>query len=244
MDLYIRSHEMNHQIDTESASEGRAARPRRPLLGLLVAQFLGAFNDNIYKMVLSLFAVQMAADAAAAGGLVPLIGAIFVLPFFLFSGYAGHLADVRGKHQVLMGTKGLEIVAMGLGCVAFLTGRIELMLGVLFLMALQSTLFGPAKYGILPELVPHDELSRVNGWVEMSTFLAIILGTTVGSVLFAAWKGHLTLVGLVLLGIALSTPSCWYILSPRPTHRSPLSLTPGVKLRRDSGGSTVRNQCG
>jgi acyl-[acyl-carrier-protein]-phospholipid O-acyltransferase/long-chain-fatty-acid--[acyl-carrier-protein] ligase len=172
--------------------------------GFLVAQFLGAFNDNIYKMVLSLLAVHMAAGSDTGGTSLSLIGAIFILPFLLFSGYAGHVADVYSKRQVLITTKVLEIVAMGLAVVAFLVGRLELMLGVLFLMALHSTFFGPAKYGILPEILPDKALSRANGWVEMSTFLAIILGTTLGSAMFAAWSEHLAMIGLVLVGIAIA----------------------------------------
>ena len=175
-----------------------------PLWGLLVAQFLGAFNDNIYKMVLSLFAVHMASSTTAGGSSIPLIGAVFILPFLLFSGYAGHLADVCSKRQVLVATKCVEIVVMALGSVAFLTGRLEPMLAVLFLMALQSTVFSPAKYGILPEMLPNRDLSRANGLVEMSTFLAIILGTTVGSAMFVAWKGRLEVIGLILVAIAVA----------------------------------------
>ncbi len=98
-------------------AEPPAAPPAypRPLLGLIIAQFLGAFNDNIYKMVLSLFAISIAAGADHGGQYIPAIGAIFVLPYLLFSGYAGHLADVRSKRQVLIGTKLLEIGAMVLG---------------------------------------------------------------------------------------------------------------------------------
>ena len=188
-------------------SEPSAARPTRPapnpLFGLVIAQFLGAFNDNIYKMVLSLFAISMAAGDRDSSGYIPLIGAIFVLPYLLFSGYAGHLADVQSKRRVLIATKLLEIGAMALGCLAFWTENMPLMLTVLFLMSLQSALFSPAKYGILPEIVPSTALSRVNGVIEMSTFLAIILGATIGSILFTTWQSNLAHIGLVLLGIAV-----------------------------------------
>jgi acyl-[acyl-carrier-protein]-phospholipid O-acyltransferase/long-chain-fatty-acid--[acyl-carrier-protein] ligase len=154
-------------------------------------------------MVLSLFAVSMAVGADDGSGYIPAIGAIFVLPFLLFSGYAGHLADVRSKRQVLISTKFLEIGAMTLGCLALWTGNMALMLTVLFLMSLQSALFSPAKYGIIPEIVPTTALSRVNGVIEMTTFLAIILGTTIGSLLFTAWQTHLVWIGLVLVGMAM-----------------------------------------
>lgn len=172
-------------------------------IGLLWAQFLGAFNDNFFKIVVSMFAVSAAAHTDHSGGVLSLIGAIFILPFLLFSGYAGHLADVHSKRQVLIATKMLEIVTMGLGFVAFLSGQFSFMLAVLFLLALQSTFFSPAKYGILPELVEIKDLSRANGWLEMSSFLAIILGTSLGSVLFAVWKDRLPWIGLIAIGLAI-----------------------------------------
>lgn len=169
----------------------------------LWTQFLGAFNDNVYKIVVSMLAVA-AATMGGGSGYLSLVGAVFILPFFLFSGYSGHLADVFNKRTVLIATKAFEIVSMVLAVFAFHSGRIDWMLGVLFLMALQSTFFSPAKYGILPEMLPDKDLSRANGLLEMSTFLAIILGTSVGSFMFAAWKEHLEWIGIVLIGIALA----------------------------------------
>lgn len=169
----------------------------------LWTQFLGAFNDNVYKIIVSMLAVDAAAHNGGGSGYLSLVGAVFILPFFLFSGYAGHLADAFSKRTVLVVTKSFEIVAMTLALFAFRSGRIEPMLGVLFLMALQSTFFSPAKYGILPEMLTDKDLSRANGLLEMSTFLAIILGTSIGSVMFAAWKGRLGLIGLILIAIAL-----------------------------------------
>jgi acyl-[acyl-carrier-protein]-phospholipid O-acyltransferase/long-chain-fatty-acid--[acyl-carrier-protein] ligase len=93
---------------------------------------------------------------------------------------------------------------MALGWGALLSGRLDLMLGVLFLLATQATFFGPAKYGLLPEIVPAGELVRANGFVEMSTFVAIILGTALGSTLFAAWPDQLELIGLFLVALALA----------------------------------------
>jgi acyl-[acyl-carrier-protein]-phospholipid O-acyltransferase/long-chain-fatty-acid--[acyl-carrier-protein] ligase len=206
-------------------------------VGFLLAQFLGAFNDNVYKMVLSLLAVRLAAESGAGGTYLSLIGAIFILPFFLFSGYAGHVADVWSKRHVLVATKALEIVAMVMAVAAFLIGRIEIMLGVLFLMALQSTFFSPAKYGILPEMLPDKDLSRANGWVEMSTFMAIILGTTLGSVLFAALQDRLVVIGLALVGIAvagtiasLGIPHVLAAAPDKPFNRNPWGeITRGLR---------------
>ena len=111
---------------------------------------------------------------------------VFILPFLLFSGYAGQLADVYSKRTVLVVTKSLEIVAAGLGLFAFMAGHLNLTYAVLFLIALQATFFSPAKYGILPEMLPDRDLSRANGVLEMSTFVAIVAGTAIGSFLFDA----------------------------------------------------------
>lgn len=171
----------------------------------LWTQFLGAFNDNFYKIAVSLFAIEAAREYGEGGSLyLSLAGALFVLPFFLFSGYAGHLADVFNKRSVLIVTKSFEIIAMCIGLFAFLSGRIEFMLGVLFLMALQSTFFSPAKYGILPEMLAYKDLSRANGLLEMSTFLAIILGTSLGSVAFGLWRDRIELMGLAVVMIAVA----------------------------------------
>ena len=170
----------------------------------LWTQFLGAFNDNVYKIIVSMLAVNLAAHQGGGSGYLSLVGAVFILPFFLFSGYAGHFADVLNKRTVLIATKSFEIVAMTLALFAFRSGRIEPMLGILFLMALQSTFFSPAKYGILPEMLPDKDLSRANGLLEMSTFLAIIMRTSGGSIMFAVWKDRLELIGLVLITIAVA----------------------------------------
>jgi len=177
---------------------------RRPgLQPFLWTQFLGAFNDNLFKIVVTMVAMH-AASAAASGGQVALVGAVFILPFLLFSGYAGQLADIHSKRTVLVITKSLEIVATGLGLVAFATGHLQLTYVTLFLIAVQATFFSPAKYGILPEILPDSELSRANGVLEMSTFAAIVAGTALGSVLFDAWKSELWLIGVMVVVIAIA----------------------------------------
>lgn len=173
------------------------------LPGLLIAQFLGAFNDNFFKIVLSMFAVH-AVGNTQSGGMLSLIGAIFILPFLLFSGYAGHTADVYSKRAVIVAAKVLEVATMGLGVFALLSGHFSFMLTILFLLALQATFFSPAKYGILPELAHPKDLSRANGLLEMSSFLAIILGTSLGSILFAVWKDQLTWIGLITILLAVA----------------------------------------
>ncbi len=166
-------------------------------------QFLGAFNDNFYKIIITLVALDIPAAAGGGKHYIPLIGGLFILPFLLFSGYSGYLADAYSKRNVLVAVKCFEIVAMSLGFMAFFLDRMEPMLAVVFLMGLHSTIFSPAKYGILPEMLPEHELSRGNGLLEMSTFMAIILGTSLGGTIYEAWKDRLGWIGLVLIAIAV-----------------------------------------
>src|ERR1700689_4054841 len=171
----------------------------------LWTQFLGAFNDNVYKILVSMRAVHVAANSGEPSGMyLSLDGVVFVIPFLLFSGYSGHLADAVSKRKVLISVKVFEIFVMLLGLAAFFSTRIELMLLVLFLMALHSTIFSPAKYGIVPEMLPDKDLSRANGLLEMSTFVAIVLGTSIGSFLYTAWKNQPWNMGLVMIGIAVT----------------------------------------
>jgi acyl-[acyl-carrier-protein]-phospholipid O-acyltransferase/long-chain-fatty-acid--[acyl-carrier-protein] ligase len=165
-------------------------------------QFLGALNDNLYKIIVTLMALDLPASASGGKQYIPLIGGLFILPFLLFSGYAGYLADVFSKKRVLVAVKCFEVVAMLLGLLAFLLERIEPMLAVVFLMGLHSTIFSPAKYGIIPEILPEQDLARGNGLLEMSTFMAIILGTSIGGVIYEAWHDHLGWIGVVMVGIA------------------------------------------
>ena len=149
-------------------------------------QFLGAFNDNFLKIVVSFVALSLAGH----GGdfYVELIAILFILPSALFSGYAGHLADVYSKRTILVAVKAVEIAIMIFVLASFYFADIRPMLAAVFFMGLHSAFFSPAKYGILPEMLPDKELSRGNGLLEMSTFMAIILGTSVGSAIFSVWK--------------------------------------------------------
>lgn len=210
---------------------------RRPgFQPFLWTQFLGAFNDNIYKIVVSMLAIRVATTSGS--GYLPLVGAIFILPFLFFSGYAGHLADAVNKRKVLIATKLFEVFSMLVATAAFWSGRIEWMLGGLFLAALQSTFFSPAKYGIVPEMLPDKELSRANGLLEMSTFLAIILGTSIGSILFSAWKENLLWMGLVLVVIAVAGALTSFQIGrvPDPESKKPIQINPwgevGEGIRR------------
>jgi acyl-[acyl-carrier-protein]-phospholipid O-acyltransferase / long-chain-fatty-acid--[acyl-carrier-protein] ligase len=173
----------------------------------LWTQFLEAFNDNVFKFIIIMTALD---KAPGQGSLyVALAQGAFILPFLFFSGYSGWLADIYSKRVVMIAVKLFEILSMVLGYFAMVSGNLYLMLGVVFLLGLHSTFFSPAKYGFLPEAVPEEDLSRANGLLEMTTFMAIILGTFLGGVLFSIWKGdpgrlNLVLIAVAVVGAALS----------------------------------------
>jgi len=203
---------------------------KRPgLQPFLWTQFLGAFNDNLFKIVVSMLAVRFAA-AENAGRELSLVSAIFILPFLLFSGYAGQLADIHSKRTVLVVSKSLEVIAAGIGLFAFASGHLQLTYAVLFLIAVQATFFSPAKYGILPEILPDSDLSRANGVLEMSTFVAIVLGTAVGGYLFEAWRTQLWLIGVLVVAVA-AVGMATSVGIPQVT-----AATPGRRIDRNPWG--------
>lgn len=146
---------------------------------LNITQFLGALNDNVFKLLMINFLIAVTAGPTA-GGIAGVASLLFAVPFLLFTPAAGALADRYSKRDIVIATKVLEIVVMVAGVVAFRSGQTTLLYITLFLMSLQSALFGPSKYGIIPELVPRDAISRANGQLVMFTYLAIILGTVLG----------------------------------------------------------------
>ncbi len=180
---------MHHAADAPQSPSDRAwtERPEPPPLGrdrafwgMTSTQFLGAFNDNLYKQLMLLLAIPVGAAAANSQDQQDVATIVFSLPFVLFSGIAGYLSDRFSKSRVIVLSKVAEIVAMGLGMVAFMMYRTSGYTGlmvVLFLMGTQSTFFGPGKYGILPELFRVGDLPRANGIIMMTTFLAILFGT-------------------------------------------------------------------
>ena len=169
----------------------------------LATQFLGAFNDNAFKLVVSLLAVNVIIDTGGSSSVVALASGLFTAPFVLFSTYAGFLADRYSKKTITVWVKVAEIVIMLVGGLAFWFRSLPLAIFTLFLMGTQSAVFSPTKYGILPELLPDEELSRGNGLVQMWTFLAIILGTAVGGQLSHYFSGRLELAGLVCVTVAV-----------------------------------------
>ena len=170
-----------------------------------VTQFLGAFNDNVFRNGLVILLTFQGTRVAGldASQLANTAGALFILPFFLLSATAGQLADKFEKSRMIRAIKLMEIVLMSLAGFAFVTARYSLLLVVLFLMGCQSAMFGPAKYAYLPQQLHADELVGGNALVESGTYMAIILGLLVGGLAAAGDSSH-TLLAALLLGIALA----------------------------------------
>ena len=194
---------------TESSSPSLSAQSSA-LRGLLVAQFFGAFNDNAWKLIVALLAIkQVSASAGISGEAFEVASqakttqafVIFTLPLMVISAFSGVFSDRFSKRTVIVVMKIVEVMLMGAGTVALFLNPVGgvLPLVVLAGMGAQSALFSPSKYGILPELLPHQRLSWGNGQLEMWTFIAIIAGTALAGPLLD-FSGHAPwLTGLVLM---------------------------------------------
>lgn len=199
----------------------------RSFWGLLVTQFLGAFNDNLFKQLVLLIAVKRALGEGGSN-LQGVAMFAFAAPFVLLSGICGVLADRYSKRTIIVASKGLEIVAMLLGAAAFQTGVLWPLILVLALMGAQSAFFGPAKYGILPELFRAADLPRANGWMLMTTFISIILGVATAGWLMEALGGQLWLAsGACVLTAILGTLTSLPIAKTRVAH-------PGLPIQADA----------
>ena len=202
-----------------SMSDGENHQHRSPLRGLLIAQFFGAFNDNAWKLMVALLAIRQLTAQMEAGpeleatsqAQTTLTFVVFTLPLVLVSIFSGVFSDRFSKRSVIVVMKAVEVALMALGTLALYgnpSGGI-LPLIVLAGMAVQSAIFSPAKYGILPELLPHERLAVGNGQLELWTFLAIIGGTGVGGALLqlsgaSPWLGGLVLLLFSVVGFAAS----------------------------------------
>ena len=167
-------------------------------------QFLGAGNDNLFKFaftVMVTYQLQVAWLPPALAGLV--IGALFILPFLLFSATSGQLTDKLEKTQVIRLVKNLEIAIMAAAGLGFVTANVPLLLACVFGMGLHSTLFGPVKFAYLPQHLSERELTGGNGMVEMGTFVAILLGQVAGGLLIALPAVGAPLVAAACLGTAV-----------------------------------------
>ena len=188
-----------------SASDSQFSLLKQRRFGpFFLTQFFGAFNDNVYKNALIiLIAFQSAGQGLwESNTLINLSAGLFILPFFLFSATAGQLADKYEKSRLIRWVKAMEIAVMGLAVVGFHLGSIPLLIGLLFLMGMQSSLFGPVKYGILPQHLGDKELVGGNGLVEMGTFVAILFGTLTGGVLIGVPVNGAALVSITVVVLA------------------------------------------
>jgi len=164
-------------------------------------QFLGAFNDNIFKNALI---ILITFKASILGGLpleqmITASAGIFILPFFLFSALAGQLSDKYPKDKMVKIIKAIEIPIMILGSLSFYFENIYMLLISLFLLGTQSSFFGPVKYSILPEIMDKENLIEGNAFVEMGTFLAILLGTILGGYIISSeYLGVYALISTIL----------------------------------------------
>lgn len=177
---------------------------QRRFAPFFVTQFLGALNDNIFRNGLVILVTFQGVLVAGmeAGMLANVAGALFILPFFLFSAMAGQLADKYEKSMLMRRIKLLEIALMSIAAVAFYTQSFTLLLLVLFMTGFQSTLFGPVKYAYLPQQLAADELIGGNALVESGTYVAIILGLIGGGLLVDGSLDSQILIGAALIGVA------------------------------------------
>ena len=170
---------------------------RRGFWSLIVTQFQGAFNDNGLKFFVIFLVLGLNPSQEQKDFLVFLVGNLFAIPFLLFSMVGGYLADRFSKRTVTIATKLFEILAMLFGLYAFTHGSTAMAFIVIFLASTQAAFFGPSKYGLLPELLPEDRLSWGNGIIELTTFLAVILGAVLGPILAQTFRGRESLVSLI-----------------------------------------------
>ena len=189
---------------------------RKGFWSLFATQFQGAFSDNVFKWLVLFLVIEGTVEEATKetvleekDKLAPIIGAVFALPFILFSMFAGMLADKHSKRKIAVGTKMAEVCIMSLALLGLAYGVVPLLVVVVFLMSMQSTFFGPTKYGLLPEILPESRLSWGNGYLQMGTFVAIILGTLAAGWLSdrfgsASWECGLILIALAGLGLSTS----------------------------------------
>jgi len=199
-------------------------------------QFAGAANDNLFKFaftVMVTYQLQLSWMQPSMAGLV--IGALFILPFLLFSATAGQLTDKFDKTKMIRFVKNLEIVIMLIAAWGFVRADAVILLGCVFLMGLHSTLFGPVKFAYLPQVLDARELTGGNGMVEMGTFVAILLGQVAGGLLVAVPQiGHLS-VAIACVAVALIGRAVAQAIPPAP------ATDPGLVVNWNPVSETWRN---
>jgi acyl-[acyl-carrier-protein]-phospholipid O-acyltransferase/long-chain-fatty-acid--[acyl-carrier-protein] ligase len=210
---------------------------QRGFWSLMVTQFQNAFSDNALKQLIIL--VLLASAAASTGDaeqdrLVSLVTAVFSAPFILFAMLGGWLADRNSKQRMMVYVKSAEMGIMAFAGLALWLKSLPLLLGAIFLMGCHSAIFAPSKYGILPEILPHEKLSWGNGILELLTFLGVILGTVAAGIFSDHFKGSEWIAGPILMAIAfvgwLSSRNVTPVPAADPT--CPVRINPVTDLWR------------
>ncbi len=193
-----------------TTTNGTSLLLQRRFLPYFITQFLGAFNDNIFKNVLLILVAFAGSQTLPVSSnlFINLAAGLFILPFFLFSATAGALADKYDKDWFIRKVKLAEMAIMALGAIGFITQSYTILLLLLFLMGTQSAFFGPVKYALLPQHLNSKELLSGNALVETGTFLAILLGTIAAGVIAsreeATYIAAIAVVIFALLGYLAS----------------------------------------
>ena len=218
------------------------------LRGLLVAQFCGAFNDNAWKLMVALLAIRQATAGLAPGPELETIAqtqtatafVIFTLPLVLLSLVGGTLADRISKRTVIITIKFVEVLLMAAGTVALWLNPVGGVLPLIVLcgMGVHSALFSPSKYGILPELIPHERLAAGNGLLELWTFAAILSGTAAGGLFLQLAGAHSWLAPLALTGLSLVGLTTAFSIPPVPPARA----TGGVGTTVSGAWAAIRTE--
>jgi len=215
---------------------------RRGFWSLIATQFQGAFNENGLKNLVIFLILAMPLKSEEKDSKVLLVGALFSGPFILFSMTGGYLADRFSKRNVTIGTKVFEIAVMLLAILALAQENLHLAMAAVFLASTQAALFGPSKYGLLPEVLPESQLSWGNGILELGTFLAIIAGSLAGASLSDAFRGRQGISGLIFLACSVVGLVTSYSITRVPAADSARKFNPnflgdlwtqGTLIRRD-----------
>ena len=188
-----------------SAPNQFALLRQRRFAPYFLVQALGAFNDNVYRQAIIGLLFWLGLDADQRGLYATLAPAIFIAPYFLFSAIAGQVADKLEKQRLIVITTAMEIAIMSLAAVGFVSQNLPLLLVALFATGVQSTLFGPVKYSVLPAILKPEELTGGNGLVEMGTSISILCGMITGGLIFylAGEQGPVVAAtAIVLLAVA------------------------------------------
>ena len=207
-----------------SASPNPASSVRQPALppaargfwALIVTQAQGAFSDNALKQLVLFIGISLGFGERQQDRLIMLALALLTVPFIFFSMFGGSLASRFSKRSVTIAIKCFEMLVMSIATVGLARQSLGLVLLCLFLMGLHSAIFGPSKYGSLPELLPEKKLSWGNGVLELGTFLGIVLGMQVGGLLSVTFEAAPGRAGMVLVGLAMFGLMTAYLMTPVP----------------------------